>query len=33
MNIFIRQETEKDYDFTETVAEKAFQNEEHSDHT
>ncbi len=32
MNIIIRQETEKDYKFTEKVVEKAFKNEEHSDH-
>ncbi|KPU43292.1 acetyltransferase (GNAT) family protein [Oxobacter pfennigii] len=33
MNITIRQETEKDYEFSETVVEKAFKNAEHSDHT
>lgn len=33
MNIRIRKETQKDYEFTETVVEKAFQNEEHSDHS
>lgn len=32
MNINIRQETEKDYKLSETVVEKAFKNEEHSDH-
>lgn len=32
MNILIRQETQKDYRFSETVVEKAFKNEEHSDH-
>lgn len=32
MNIIIRQETEKDYEISETVVEKAFQNEVHSDH-
>lgn len=32
MNILIRQETEKDYRLSETVLEKAFKNEEHSDH-
>jgi len=32
MNIIIRQETEKDYNLTETVVEKAFKNEESSDH-
>jgi len=28
----IRKETGKDYKLTEAVVEKAFQNEEHSDH-
>ena len=32
MNIIIRQETEKDYEILETVVEKAFKNEVHSDH-
>ena len=32
MNIIISQETEKDYKLTEAVVEKAFKNEEHSDH-
>jgi predicted N-acetyltransferase YhbS len=32
MNIVIRQETEKDYEITETVVETAFKNEDHSDH-
>ena len=32
MNIIIRQETEKDYEISETVVEKAFKNEVHSDH-
>lgn len=32
MNILIRQETEKDYQLSETVVEKAFKNAEHSDH-
>lgn len=32
MNIIIRQETEKDYKLSETVVEKAFKNEVHSDH-
>lgn len=32
MNIIIRQETEKDYNLTEKVIEKAFKNGEHSDH-
>lgn len=29
MNIIIRQETEKDYEISETVVEKAFKNEVH----
>ena len=32
MNIIIRQETEKDYEISETVVEKAFKNEVYSDH-
>jgi predicted N-acetyltransferase YhbS len=32
MNIFIRQETEKDYELSEAVVEKAFKNADHSDH-
>lgn len=32
MNINIRQEIEKDYKLSEIVVEKAFKNEEHSDH-
>ena len=32
MDIMIRKETGKDYKLTEAVVEKAFQNEEHSDH-
>lgn len=32
MNIRIRKETQKDHESTKTVVEKAFQNEEHSDH-
>jgi predicted N-acetyltransferase YhbS len=32
MNIIIRQETENDYEVSETVVEKAFKNAEHSDH-
>lgn len=32
MNIMIRQEVEKDYKLSKTVIEKAFKNEEHSDH-
>jgi predicted N-acetyltransferase YhbS len=32
MNIIIRQETQNDYNFSEYVVEKAFQQEEHSDH-
>jgi hypothetical protein len=31
MNILIRQETEKDYELSETAVGKAFNNEEHSD--
>ena len=32
MDIKIRQEREKDYKITEIVVEKAFENEEHTDH-
>ncbi len=32
MNIIIRQETEKDYEISEMVVEKAFKEEAHSDH-
>ena len=32
MNIIIRQETEEDYEISETVVEKAFKNEVHGDH-
>ncbi|CUX17794.1 GNAT family N-acetyltransferase [Clostridium sp. C105KSO13] len=33
MNIIIRQETKDDYKITETVVEKAFGNEKHSNHS
>ena len=33
MNIIIRQETRNDYKITETVVERAFKNEKHSDHS
>ena len=32
MNLVIRQETERDYNQTEFLVEKAFENAEYSDH-
>ncbi|HBD63626.1 MAG TPA: GNAT family N-acetyltransferase [Clostridiales bacterium] len=33
MNIIVRQETEQDYELAEDIVERAFRNEEFSDHT